>query len=127
MSGVDDPPAKPNAPGDAWTGKTRPRPSPGPDSEDTEYWIAYDVERRKVGCVLIQAALGGDVPRDLFLDYFGVDSWTVSACDCQVLPIRRSQLAILVARTNFEREIPEAPSSGAMPGTGRRARGPGRR
>ena len=75
------------------------------EDNDPEYRIAYDVDRCKVGCVLIQAALGGDVPRNLFFDYFGTgDAWTVNARDCKVYPIRRSQLPILAARTSFDRE-----------------------
>jgi len=71
--------------------------------DDPEYRIAYDVERRKVGCVLIQAALACDVPHDLFYDYFGTGgAWTVDARGCQVYPIRRSQLPLLAAKTNFE-------------------------
>jgi len=71
---------------------------------DPEYRIAYDVDRCKVGCVLIQAALGCDVPRDLFFDYFGTgDAWTVNASGCKVYPIRWSQLPLLAACTNFER------------------------
>jgi hypothetical protein len=74
------------------------------DEDDPEYRIAYDVDRCKVGCVLIQAALCCDVPRDLYYDYFGTgDAWTVNASGCQVYPIRRSQLPMLAARTNFER------------------------
>lgn len=73
------------------------------EDDDPEYRIAYDVEQCKVGCVLIQAALGGDVPRDLFYDYFGTEAWTVSASGCQIYPIRRSQLPVLAARTNFDR------------------------
>lgn len=73
--------------------------------DDPEYRIAYDVDRRKVGCVLIQAVLGGDVPRDLFFDYFGTgEAWTVNANGCQVYPIRKSQLPLLAARTSFDRE-----------------------
>lgn len=74
------------------------------DDDDPEYRIAYDVDRCKVGCVLIQVALGGDVPRDLFFNYFGAESWTVNARDCQVYPIRRSQLPILVAKTRFDQK-----------------------
>jgi hypothetical protein len=54
---------------------------------DPEYLIAYDVTRCKVGCVLIQAALGGDVPHALFYDYFGTETWTVDATGCVVYPI----------------------------------------
>ena len=72
--------------------------------DDPEYQIAYDVERRKVGCVLIQAILG-TVPSKLFHDYFGNgDAWTVDASGCQVFRIRRSQLPLLAARTSFVRE-----------------------
>lgn len=67
---------------------------------DPEYRIAYDVARCKVGCRLIQAALGGDVPHDIFYDYFGTEMWTVDATGCAVYAIRRSQLPLLAARTN---------------------------
>ena len=74
------------------------------ETDDPEYRIAYDVKRRKVGCVLIQAGLG-TVPSKLFYDYFGTgDAWTVDASGCQVYPIRKSQLPLLAARTNFDRE-----------------------
>ena len=73
--------------------------------DDPEYLIAYDVERRKVGCVLIQAALGGTVPRDIYLDYFGdTAGWTVDATGCVVYPIRRSQLPVLAIRTNTDHD-----------------------
>ena len=72
--------------------------------DDPEYRIAYDVKRCKVGCVLIQAAIG-TVPSKLFHDYFGDGAaWTVDASGCQVYPIRKSQLLLLAARTNFDRE-----------------------
>lgn len=77
------------------------------DDEDPEYRIAYDVDRCKVGCVLIQAALGCDVPRDLFFKYFGTgEAWTVNARDCKIYPIRKSQLPQLAERTSFDREAP---------------------
>lgn len=76
------------------------------ESDDPEYRIAYDADRRKVGCVLIQAVLGGDVPRDLFFRYFGTgDAWTVHADRCELYLIRRSQLPMLATRTNFDREM----------------------
>ena len=75
------------------------------DTDDPEYRIAYDVDRCKVGCVIIQAALCGTVPSDLFYRYFGAgEAWTVSASGCQVYPIRRSQLPVLASRTNFDRD-----------------------
>jgi hypothetical protein len=73
--------------------------------EDSEYRIAYDVARCKVGCVLIQAALGGTVPSDLYYRYFGTgEAWTVNATGCQIYPIRKSQLPVLAAKTRFDRE-----------------------
>lgn len=69
---------------------------------DPQYRIAYDVDRCKVGCVLIQAALGGTVPSDLFHGHFSTEAWTVNAIGCQVYPIRRSQLPLLAARTSLE-------------------------
>lgn len=75
------------------------------DDDDPQYRIAYDVDRCKVGCVLIQAALGCTVPSGLFYKYFGTgEAWTVAATGCQVYPIRESQLPHLAARTNFDRE-----------------------
>lgn len=75
------------------------------DDDDPEYRIAYDVDHCKVGCVLIQAALCGTVPHDLFYDYFGTgEAWTVNASDCKVFAIRRSQLPMLAARTDFDRK-----------------------
>ena len=74
------------------------------EDPDPEYRIAYDVDRCKVGCVLIQVALGGDVPHDLYYKHFSVEDWTVNASDCKVYPIRRSQLPVLAARTNFEQK-----------------------
>jgi len=55
------------------------------EEDDPKYRIAYDVDRDKVGCVSIQAALGGDVPRDLFLRYFSTGyAWTVNASACKI-------------------------------------------
>jgi len=70
--------------------------------DDPEYRIAYDVDRCKVGCVLIQVALGGDVPHDLFYNHFPAEGWTVAVSGCQVYPIRRSQLPLLAARTSLD-------------------------
>ena len=77
------------------------------NADDPLYRIAYDVDRCKVGCVLIQVALGCDVPNTLFFEYFGTgDTWTLIPHDCQVYPIRRSQLPLLAARTNVIRKTP---------------------
>jgi hypothetical protein len=73
------------------------------DPDDPEYQIAYDVNLCKVGCVLIQAALGGTLPSDLYYEHFDVNAWTVNVAGCQVFPIRKSQLPLLVAKTDFNR------------------------
>lgn len=70
------------------------------------YYIAYDCERRKVGCVLLQVAFGGTVPTALFYDYFSnSDSWLLAPTpDLKCYPITEEQLAILAAKTDFTRE-----------------------
>lgn len=74
-----------------------------PDNDtDPEYRIAYDVDHRKVGCILIQAVLGSTIPRDLFFHYFSADTWTVNASTCLVYPIRQSQLGALATRTRSD-------------------------
>jgi hypothetical protein len=72
------------------------------EDNDPEYRIAYDVSQRKVGCILIQASLGGNVPRDLFFRYFNVDAWTVAVSGCLLYPIRQSQLLAFAARTSSD-------------------------
>lgn len=77
------------------------------DQDDPEYRIAYDVARKKVGCVLIQAACGCTVPSHVFYDHFGSgESWTVDASGIAVYKIRKSQLPLLAAKTSFDREDP---------------------
>jgi len=39
------------------------------------YRIAFSVERRRPGCVLVQAALAGTVPNELFHDLFPAETW----------------------------------------------------
>jgi len=69
------------------------------------YYIAYDCERRKVGCVLLQVALGGTVPSTLFYDHFGDNnSWLLAPTpDLKLYPITEKQLPMLAAKTDFTR------------------------
>jgi hypothetical protein len=46
-----------------------------------EHLIVFDIEQRRPGCVLLQVALGGDVPRDLFAELFPHTTWLVSPTD----------------------------------------------
>lgn len=70
--------------------------------DDPEHRIAYDVDSRKVGCILIQGALGGNVPRDLFFRYFDSDTWTLDASVCRIYPIKQSRLYALAAQTSSD-------------------------
>lgn len=61
------------------------------------YAIAYDCDLRQPGCVLIQAALGGNVPN--FLDLFP-DRWLVHmTTGMKLYQITEAQLPILVEKT----------------------------
>lgn len=73
------------------------------DSDEEIYYIQYDCERRKVGCVLLQA-LGGTVPKGLFFKYFSnTKSWLLHPTpDLKLYPIKESQLELLAAKTDFE-------------------------
>lgn len=81
-----------------------------PEAQEEVFRIAYDIENKKVGCVLIQAALSCTVPSELFHAFFGdVNCWTVNASRCLVYPITEAQLPMLVDATDFahhtEKEI----------------------
>lgn len=39
------------------------------------YRIAFSVKLRRPGCVLVQAALAGTVPSELFHDLFPAETW----------------------------------------------------
>jgi len=68
------------------------------------YRIAYDCERRKVGCVLIQAVLGCTVPNELFYEHFGLNDWlTEMTPGMQVYAVTEAQLPILAAKTDSDR------------------------
>jgi hypothetical protein len=67
------------------------------------YRIAYDCDLRKVGCVLLQAALGGTVPNDLFHRYFSPESWLLAPTpNLKCYPVTEAQLSILAAKTDFQ-------------------------
>lgn len=43
--------------------------------------IAFSTVLRRPGCVIVQAALGGTVPNDLFEKYFPAETWLTSPTD----------------------------------------------
>jgi hypothetical protein len=58
--------------------------------------IAFDTKLRRPGCVLIQTALGGDVPQALFASLFPAESWVLAPTpDMQVYEATDDQLARL--------------------------------
>ncbi len=61
--------------------------------------IAYDIKRMRPGCVLLQAALGGTVPRDLFNDLFPNEVWETGAGDMHVYTATRDQLEVLARKS----------------------------
>ena len=68
------------------------------------YFIRYDCEARKVGCVLLQC-IGGTLPSVLFHKFFGdANSWTLDPTDLKLYPITEAQLPLLAAQTDFTRD-----------------------
>lgn len=60
--------------------------------------IAFSVEKRRPGCVLLQAAMGGSVPSDQFHRLFPNETWLVSPTDdMQVYVVTEEQLEKLSA------------------------------
>ena len=43
--------------------------------------LVYDIERRRPGCALIQVALGGTVPSDVFHMLFPAETWLTGLTD----------------------------------------------
>jgi hypothetical protein len=67
------------------------------------YVLAYDIEHRKVGCVLIQAVLG-TLPTGLFYKFFSdSNGWTVDASACQRFETTEEDLPKIAAGTDFTR------------------------
>jgi hypothetical protein len=62
------------------------------------HFIAYNIKKRTVGCVLIQAALGGTVPPDLFNQLFPSERWDTSMEGMQLYPATDEQLEKLASR-----------------------------
>jgi hypothetical protein len=62
--------------------------------------IVYDVTLMQPGCVLLQAALGGTVPRERFAQLFDTSSWLVAPTpDLQLYPVTEEQLEKLSTMT----------------------------
>ncbi len=63
--------------------------------------IAYDVKLKKVGCSIVQAALGGDIP---LADRFDTQDWELAPTpDMRVYEVSAGQLEELIAITKAAR------------------------
>ena len=47
----------------------------------SEMTIAFSVEKRRPGCVLLQAAMGGHLPPGRFLSLFPTETWLLAPTD----------------------------------------------
>jgi hypothetical protein len=71
----------------------------------TKYAVAYDCTRKQPGCVLLQAAMGGTVPRSLFHDLFPAETWLVGLTDdMQLISTTEEQLRKVASITKTRRE-----------------------
>lgn len=89
-------------------------PSTAPKNSTEKYRIAFDVERRRPGCVLLQAAMGGTVPGSMFYDLFPAETWLVGVGTLKCYVVTPEQLAQLaeIARlaTTIAKEAEEGES-----------------
>lgn len=75
--------------------------------------IVYDAALKRPGCVLLQAAMGGDVPN--FTKLFAAETWlTAPTPGMRAYPVTAEQLSQLVRITEGSRE--RGPVRGDAPG-----------
>lgn len=81
-------------------------------SEQKVFHIAFSVRTKRPGCVLIQAAMGGDVPSRLFDELFPSEVWIAGGepeapgafDDMRLYPASRDQLTSLSIMARQARE-----------------------
>lgn len=62
------------------------------------YRIVFDCKLRKPGCVLLQVAMGGDVPPRMFNDLFPAETWLVAPTpDMRVYCTTESELRAIAS------------------------------
>lgn len=67
--------------------------------------LAYDMRLRRPGCVLLQAAMGGD---SHLAQRFPVESWLLAPTpDLKVFSVTEEQLQILIARAERKEYLSE--------------------
>ena len=72
------------------------------------YLIAFNVEQRRPGCVIIQADMGGTVPDFTF--HFPPHTWLLSPVGMRLYPISPEQLPQLVAMAEAASKAAAEPS-----------------
>ena len=64
------------------------------------YVLVYDIELCRPGCVLLQTALGGTVPNELFIKLFPAESWLLAPTSAmQTYSTTPEQLQMAAAKT----------------------------
>jgi hypothetical protein len=64
------------------------------------YSLVYDVDLLRPGCVLLQVALGGTVPNEIFLALFPPETWLVGRTPgMKTYPTTPEQLDIVATKT----------------------------
>jgi hypothetical protein len=67
-----------------------------------KFAIVYDVDERRPGCVLLQAALGGTVPPSRFGELFDAADWLLAPTPgMKLYRVTEEQLAYVAAKTKL--------------------------
>jgi len=71
------------------------------NNDNYDFTIAFDLKKMRVGCVLIQTALGATIPRALFHKYFPVEMWDVASSGMRVFKTKRDELPKLAEMIQY--------------------------
>ncbi len=64
------------------------------------YALVYDVELRRPGCVLLQAALGGTVPPARFSELFDASNWILGPTPgLRLYRVTDAELVVVASKT----------------------------
>ena len=55
------------------------------------YSIAFSLEKKQPGCVLLQVAMGATIPNSVLTKYFNPDDWLTNPTGLVVLPIESEE------------------------------------
>ena len=84
---------------------------PGLEVPEGPFTLVYDVELRRPGCVLLQVAMGGTVPSEIFQMLFPNETWLLAPTP-EMKPYRttREQLLVVVTKTEIPNHRGKGPS-----------------